>query len=77
MEQRRTEAPTSLTDGLHGGVQEAGGAPVGIQVDDVIALLLPSHLIHQHAGERERETKNKLKNKHCPRRRGRRSERTE
>ena len=45
---------TSLADSLHGGVQERGGASVGVNVDDVIGLLLPTHLIHQHAAEGKR-----------------------
>lgn len=44
-------APTSLADGLHCSIQEAGGAAVRVQVDDIVALLLPSHLVHQHTGD--------------------------
>lgn len=45
----QTELLASFTDSLYSGIQELGRATVGIQIDDVIPLLLPPHLIHQHA----------------------------
>ncbi len=44
--------PTSLADSLHSCIQEGSRAAVGIQIDYIITLLLPSHLIHQHTGKR-------------------------